>query len=128
MDAMRQFEGAVYQAVCGIVSRLLRDVAAVMGFAETDALAHLDFPAGYRRRMRTNNVQDRMNREIERRSRVVQVFSSAESMLRLMGAICAEQDEGWSSRRYISSESTGRLSESAAPAPLRARSRAEGDS
>ena len=59
----------------------------------SDALAHLDFPAEHRRRIRTNNVQERMNREIKRRSRVVQVFPSTESVLRLVGAVCAEQDE-----------------------------------
>ena len=58
-----------------------------------------------------------MNREVRRRSRVVQVFPSAESMLRLVGAVRAEQDEGWSSRRYISPESMGKLLGPAAPEP-----------
>lgn len=40
---------AMYQASRGLISRLSRD-------AEADALAHLDFPAGHRRRIRTNNV------------------------------------------------------------------------
>lgn len=56
-----------------------------------------------------------MNREIKRRSRVVQVFPSVESVLRLVGAVCAERDEDWSSRRYISPESMRRLSEPAEP-------------
>lgn len=59
-----------------------------------------------------------MNREIKRRSRVVQVFPSPESMLRLVGAVCAEQDEDWSSRRYISPESMLRLAEPAGPEPV----------
>lgn len=65
----------------------------------------------------TNNVQERMNREIKRRSRVVQVFPNADSMLLPVGAVCAEQDEDWSSRRCISPESMQRLSEPAAPEP-----------
>lgn len=52
-----------------------------------------------------------MNREIKRRSRVVQVFPSPESTLCPAGAACAEQDEDWSSRRYISPESMLRLAE-----------------
>ena len=56
-----------------------------------------------------------MNREIKRRSRVVQVFPSPKSMLRLVGA---EQDEDWSSRRYISPESMLRLAEPAGPEPV----------
>lgn len=59
-----------------------------------------------------------MNREIKRRSRVVQVFPSPESMLRLAGAVCAEQDEDWSSRRYISPESMLRPAEPAGPEPV----------
>lgn len=58
-----------------------------------------------------------MNREIKRRSRVVQVFPSVESVLRLVGAVCAERDENWSSRRYISPESMRRLWEPAEPEP-----------
>ncbi len=58
-----------------------------------------------------------MNREIKCRSRVVQVFPSVESVLRLVGAVHAEWDEGWSNRRYISPESMRRLSEPAEPEP-----------
>ncbi len=90
---------------------------ALLEEAEADVLTYLDFPAEHRRRIRTNNAQERMNREIKRRSRVVQVFPSVESVLRLVGAVCAERDEDWSSRRYISPESMRRLWEPAEPEP-----------
>ena len=51
--------------------------------AEADALAYLDFPEAHRRRIRTNNVQERCNREIKRRARVVQSFPSEEALVRL---------------------------------------------
>lgn len=108
---------SAYRAAIDAVAAMSARAAALLEEAEADVLAYLDFPAEHRRRIRTNNVQERMNREIKRRSRVVQVFPSAESMLRLVGAACAEQDEDWSSRRYISPESMGRLSEPAAPEP-----------
>jgi len=38
-------------------------------------------------------------------------------MLRLVGAVCAEQDEDLSSGRYISPKPMGRLSDPAAPEP-----------
>lgn len=47
----------------------------------------------------------------------MQVFPSPEYMLRLMGSMCAEQDENWSSRRYIAFESMLKLAEPAAPEP-----------
>ena len=40
--------------------------------AEADALAYLDFPYAHHRRLRTNNVQERANAEIKRRTRAVQ--------------------------------------------------------
>lgn len=101
---------AMYQAARGLISRLSRDAAA-------DALAHLDFPAGHRRRIRTNNVQ-RLNREIKRRSRVVQSFPSEASLVRFVGAVCCEAREEWSSRRYMEPSGIEALWErSAAPLP-----------
>lgn len=108
---------SAYRAAIDAVGAMSARAGALLEEAEADALAYLDFPAEHRRRIRTNNVQERMNREIKRRSRVVQVFPSAESMLRLVGAVCAEQDEDWSSRRYISPESMLKLDEPAAPEP-----------
>ncbi len=109
---------AMYQAACGLISRLSRDAAAVMESAEADALAHLDFPAGHRRRIRTNNVQERLNREIKRRSRVVQSFPSEASLVRLVGAVCCEAREEWSSHRYMEPSGIEALWErSAAPLP-----------
>ena len=59
------------------------------------ALAYLDFPRAHRVWIRTNNVQGRMNAEIKRRTRVVQVFPSYESLVRLVGAVCCDQDDAW---------------------------------
>lgn len=100
---------AMYQAARGLISRLSRDAAA-------DALAHLDFPAGHRRRIRTNNVH--LNREIKRRSRMVQSFPSEASLVRPVGAVCCEACEEWSSRRYMEPSGIEALWErSAAPLP-----------
>lgn len=59
------------------------------------ALAYLDFPRAHRVWIRTNNVQGRMNAEIKRRTRVVQVFPSYKSLVRLVGAVCCDQDDAW---------------------------------
>lgn len=92
---------AMYQAACGLISRLLRGAAAVVESAAPDAPAHLDFPTGHCRRIRANNVQERLNREVKRRSRVVQSFPSEASLVRLVGAVCCEACEEWSSRRHM---------------------------
>lgn len=71
-------------------------------------------------RLRTNNVQERANRELKRRSRVVQVFPSRKSLIRMMGAVFSEMDEDWAARRWFNDDSIGRAVEGAkvnAPAP-----------
>ena len=42
-----------------------------------------------------------MNCEIKRRARVVQSFPSEAALIRLVGAVCCEVSEDWSSRRYM---------------------------
>lgn len=70
--------------------------------AEEEALAYLAFPVSHRSKIRTNNVQERANREIKRRTNVVQGFPSRESLIRLVGAALIEADGEWSARCVIS--------------------------
>ena len=70
--------------------------------AEPDALCYLSFPKEHWIKIRTNNVQERANREIKRRTKVVSVFPSVASAMRLVGAFMAELDEDWMGRAYIS--------------------------
>lgn len=75
---------------------------------EAGVLAYLDFPCGHHVRLRTNNVQERANRELKRRNRVVQFFPIRKSLIRMMGAVFSEMDEDWAGRRWFSDESMGR--------------------
>lgn len=58
-------------------------------------LAVVRVPAGHRRRLRTTNSLERINREIKRRTRVISIFPNEESCLRLIGALMLEQHEEW---------------------------------
>ena len=66
-----------------------------------DALAVLALPENYRKRLRSTNMQERLNEEIRRRERVIRIFPNGESALRLIGALLAEQNEAWMERRYL---------------------------
>lgn len=55
----------------------------------------LDFPYEHHTCLRTDNVQERCNREPKRSARVAQVFPSRKSLIRLMGAVFSEMDEEW---------------------------------
>lgn len=66
-----------------------------------DALAVLALPEKYRKRLRSTNMQERLNEEVRRRERVIRIFPNGESALRLIGALLAEQNEAWMERRYL---------------------------
>jgi len=67
-----------------------------------DATAVLALPAPYRVRLRTTNSVERLNEEIRRRERVIRIFPSRASALRLLGALLMELEEGWSTgKRYL---------------------------
>lgn len=104
-----------YQAAADAVGAMPGEAGDLLEEAEADALAYLGFPAEHRRRIRTNDCRGRTNRETRRRSRVVQAFPGAGSMVRLVGVVMAEQDEDWSGRRWVVPESLARL-EGPAPA------------
>ena len=93
---------ACYQEATEEVLKISRAAGNVLLEAEEAALAYLAFPATHRTKIRTNNVQERANREIKRRTRVVQGFPSRESLIRLVGAALIEADEEWSARCVIS--------------------------
>lgn len=92
----------MYHAACEMLEGCCPRAERVLEEAEPDALAYLDFPTSHWKRLRTNNVQERTNREIKRRSRVVQVFPSEKSLLRLVGAVLCDQAEAWSDSHYFS--------------------------
>lgn len=97
--AFRESDPALVRAGYDRAAELLaaRDPrgAELLGDARESALAYLAFPREHARWIRTNNLMERLNREVKRRADSVQVFPSGESMLRLVGAVCAEQDEEW---------------------------------
>ena len=93
---------AMYRVAIDMPGTCCPRAAAILEEAEPDALAYLDFPPSHRRRLRTSSVQERNNREIKRRSRMVQVFPSVKSLARLAGAVMCEQDEMWQGSRYFS--------------------------
>ena len=65
-------------------------------------LTVFDFPADHRRRLRTNNGLERLNREIKRRTRVASIFPNEASLLRLATAVLMETDDEWQTeKRYL---------------------------
>jgi transposase-like protein len=60
-----------------------------------EGLSIFAFPENIQRRLRTTNMLERLNREIRRRTRVVSIFPSEESCLRLISSVLIETSEEW---------------------------------
>ena len=69
---------------------------ALLEAAFDDATAVLALPEPLRKRLRTTNMQERLNEEIRRRERVIRIFPNGASAKRLLGALLMEWDEAWS--------------------------------
>ena len=97
---------ALYHEAVDELASFAPDASRVLEDAEVDALAYLSFPREHRVKIRTNNVQERMNCELKRRAKVVQTFPSTGSVLRLLGGIVDEVNADWASENlFMSKES-----------------------
>ena len=100
-DAWAQLERVVEQLRAGRFT----DAADLLADAANDVLAYTAFPRGCWRQIWSNNPQERLNREIRRRTDVVGIFPDRAAAVRLMAAVLAEQHDEWQvTRRYLATE------------------------
>ena len=120
----RTAAGKQLQYVAETISSRWPKASELLLRAEVDVLAFMDFPRAHWTRIYSTNILERLNKEVKRRTKVVEIFPDTSSVFRLVGTLLAEADDEWQiCRRYFSNESMSQLYEPdfdllAEPTPL----------
>ena len=99
---------AQLRQVCAALADRFPRVVRLLEEAEEEIFTFYDFPSTHRRQIYSTNPLERLNKELKRRSAVVGIFPTRAAVLRLFGALLAEQSDEWRVGRHYFSEASMR--------------------